>query len=122
MYLLDSNILLHWMFQTEKLSESIEEVMESQQICVSVASLWELTIKSMKGKVSVPSSFVFDVESEFQLIHILPEHISTLTELGAFHSDPFDRIMIAQAIYEDLIFVTTDSIIPRYPGLAVLKM
>lgn len=86
---------------------------------VSVASLWELTIKSSLGKLRLPLP-VLELaerckESGFEILSIEPYHLRNLEKLPWVHRDPFDRLLIAQAQSEHLTFVTGDEWIRQYP-------
>jgi PIN domain nuclease of toxin-antitoxin system len=85
---------------------------------LSVISYWEVMLKSMKGHLIVgdPQIWWQDVLKELAAVPLLlhPQHIGALSALPPIHKDPFDRILIAQAIAEGLTLVTTDTAIPRY--------
>ena len=83
-----------------------------------IASFWELGIKQSIGKIDIDASAV-DMENacirlDIGILPIIPGHIDRMRELPLIHRDPFDRIIIAQALTEDMILITKDSIIPLY--------
>ncbi len=87
---------------------------------VSVASLWEIAIKVAKGKLSLSEPFHDLVQhavhdNGFQLVPIGLDHIERLLSLPVHHKDPFDRILVAQALVENVPLVTCDQDILRYP-------
>jgi PIN domain nuclease of toxin-antitoxin system len=83
-----------------------------------VISYWEVLLKSMKGKLDVgdPRAWWPDALDKLTAtpLSLRPEHISEVCNLEPIHHDPFDRMLIAQAIIEDLALVTTDGDIPKY--------
>ena len=87
------------------------------EIVVSVASIWELSIKQRLGKLVVPGSFqgfIQDALRETQVLGISRLHVERLHTLPAFHRDPFDRIIVAQALAEDLVLATVDKALAGY--------
>ena len=91
-----------------------------------MASYWEVTIKSMKGKLEIGDPRIWWLEALRQLnalpLQILPDYIEGLLSLTPIHQDPFDRIIIASAIAESFTLVTVDSEMMQYTsdGLAVI--
>ncbi len=86
---------------------------------VSLASLWEIAIKTSQGKLKLPNSFDRYVPEQillngFSRLEIGFRHIAGCTVLPWHHRDPFDRLLIAQAIEEDLRVVSRDSIFEQY--------
>jgi PIN domain nuclease of toxin-antitoxin system len=86
---------------------------------VSVASYWEVVIKARKGLLTIPDIPTWWTRAtELTAAHVLPiraSHVTALAALPELHRDPFDRILIAQAIAEGLEFVTGDELIRAYP-------
>lgn len=80
-------------------------------------------LKCMKGKLDVgdPVSWWRDALDQLSAVTVplRPEHVIRLYNLPAIHSDPFDRILIAQAMAEDLALVTTDQVMRRYEGAGI---
>ena len=120
--LLDTHILLWWVTADRRLSKSLVHVLETGEndVVVSAASLWEIAIKRTLGRIDVDldellSSMAADgfVELPLRFVHSL-----RLPELPRHHDDPFDRILIAQAIVEGRRLVTTDDAILKYVGTA----
>jgi PIN domain nuclease of toxin-antitoxin system len=85
---------------------------------LSVVSYWEVLLKSMKGSLNVgdPRRWWLDALDQLAAtaLALRPEHVSGVYGLPPLHKDPFDRVLIAQAMVEDLELVTTDGDIPRY--------
>ncbi len=124
--LLDTNALLWAMLTPEDLSATATKLLSdpANELFVSVASLWEITIKVGIGKLSIPNSDIEEVISNLAAfgIHVLPIRAADLKALQALplhHKDPFDRIIVAQAQVEDIPVITTDEKIRQY-GLPVL--
>jgi len=91
---------------------------EANTIFVSMASLWEITIKLSLGKLDVKFSLEKIIKqvaaNGFELLPILPEHFLVLNKLEYHHRDPFDRIIIAQGKCEDLAIVSIDAVFDSY--------
>jgi PIN domain nuclease of toxin-antitoxin system len=85
---------------------------------VSIASLWEMTIKMSLGKLNVSCDIEEMIErvyrNGFEILPILPNHIIKLSTLEFVHRDPFDRIIISQSLSEDLPVVSSDKIFDGY--------
>ncbi len=118
-YLLDTNALIGVLFNPDILSKDASKIIqESEELYISIASLWELGIKQSIGKIDIDASAV-DIEDacvklDIRFLPIIPKHIDRMRELPLIHRDPFDRIIIAQALIEEMILITKDSIIPHY--------
>lgn len=131
--LLDTHIALWAIADTSKLSEQVIKILESEDndIFYSTASVWEIAIKHSIKPEHMPISeeeFVSLCEdSGFVRLPIENAHIflvKTLlrTEGAPRHNDPFDKILLAQAKHEDLIFITHDSLIPYYMESCVMNV
>lgn len=117
--LLDTHILLWWLSDSPKLPTRAKQLIISlpeRHIHVSIASLWEIVIKQDKGKLEGDINSIFDeIKKEgFLLLPILENHICSLQGLPAHHSDPFDRILIAQAMAESFLLLTHDGQLSAY--------
>jgi PIN domain nuclease of toxin-antitoxin system len=118
--LLDTHAAI-WFFEDDKrLSKSAIDAIYNLEnmIYVSIASVWEAGIKISTGKLNFDdgiNGFIETVyKNEFSLLEITPEHIKRVTELPFIHRDPFDRMMVAQAIVEDMTIMTVDENIVKY--------
>ena len=125
-YLLDTNAVLFALGCPERLSPGAREAVETGPNLLSLVSYWEVMLKSMKGKLDVGDPRTWWTDAVEQLaagqLNLRTEHVAALYKLPAHHQDPFDRILIAQAIAEGLTLITTDSEFARYQdaGLAVI--
>jgi PIN domain nuclease of toxin-antitoxin system len=131
-YLLDSNAFLTFKTEPASLRSEAREAIESpqNQILVSVACLWELAIKAANGKLPHFAAMIapgLDAlldglrESGLELLPIEVSHVLAAAALPQHHRDPFDRLMIAQAIAENLTLITSDAAFSRYQGLHTLR-
>lgn len=118
MYLLDTHAILWYVSGSNELSQTAKNIMETKRCFFSFASLWEIAIKQAKGtlqfNIDIPK--LKNVLEDEEFIYLPPtefdaEAIKTLPDI---HKDPFDRLLIAQAIENNLTIVTTDSKIPSY--------
>lgn len=129
--LLDTHILLWFLFDDKKISNTCKDILRGQDIHTyfSVISLWEIAIKHNKN----PETFPYDAEiiyklakqSGLRLLSLSPESIfmiRTLTrvESAKAHHDPFDKIMISQAKSESMQFITHDELLLGYNEPCVL--
>ena len=119
-YLLDTNALLFSLADVKSLSDKARNIIETEEnLCVSIASLWEIAIKQSIGKLSL-SMTIPEIQSEcysrnIEIIPIKPAEIEKIKALPKIHNDPFDRLIIAQAKAMDATIVTRDSKIQEYP-------
>lgn len=116
--LTDTHTLVWALTTPEKLSDRARSFLQEGQVMASVANLWELLIKKSRpgGLVQDPIPWwrKFVVGSGIQVVGIRSSHMVALDRLPDLHKDPFDRIMVAQAITEGAAFVTKDSQLARY--------
>ncbi len=121
--LLDSHALLWYLRGDEDLVPArVRALVEdpSVRVAISVVSQWELMLKALKGRLRLPDTpegFLIDLPRDegFRVIDVQPRHIRALPELPAIHGDPFDRLLVAQALVEDLDLVTGDETLRSYP-------
>lgn len=120
-YLLDTHTLLYLLGDPNKISPQIREELEVCPVYISVASLWEIAIKSGLGKLKIPTNFLEELD-ELQLNELAITSVYTreLSNLEPIHNDPFDRMLISQARCEQLTLVTNDSQIIKYSGVRVV--
>ena len=130
-YLLDSNVFLNFKSAPEKLRPQALQTIENPEnrLVVSLASFWEMGIKAANGKlpdyanlIAGGSSVVESAlrESGFEFLAVTLRHALATTQLPQHHKDPFDRMLIAQAMEEGLVLITSDRAFTRYTGLRVL--
>jgi len=118
--LLDTNAFLWFSEDNKKLSSTAKSFIEdSENICfVSIASIWEMAIKTSLNKLKVKIGFKNLLEeikkNDFDLLNISFEHTLKITDLEFHHRDPFDRILIAQSLVEDFKIITSDKIFDKY--------
>lgn len=118
-HLLDTSTLLWALGSPERLSPRARRLVETGENVISVASYWEVVIKTQKGllKIADPPTW-WRRATELTAARVLPirtSHVTALAALPMLHKDPFDRILIAQALAEGLDFVTNDEPISEYP-------
>jgi len=116
--LLDTHVLLWWLDDHPSLSEKARKIIAdgNNLAFVSAAVIWEIRIKQALGKLEVPSEFLPVLDQQpFEMLAITAEHAHAVGDLPAFHRDPFDRMLIAQATVEGFTVVSRDTIIEKYP-------
>ena len=119
--LLDTHTFLWWDSEPEKLSRRALELCQNPEnmIVLSVASIWEMQTKIQLRKLKIKMPLAEMIEQQQQNgIEILPveaSHIFAVESLPNYHKDPFDRLIVAQAIVEDAILVSADPLISQYP-------
>jgi PIN domain nuclease of toxin-antitoxin system len=118
-HLLDTSTLLWALGSPERLSPRARHLVDAGENVVSVASYWEVVVKTQKGLLSIADLPTWwRRATELMATRILPiraSHVTALATLPMLHKDPFDRILIAQAVAEGLDFVTNDEPITSYP-------
>ena len=118
--LLDTHTFLWYLEDSKQLSSKAAEIIEdrSNSLCLSIASLWEISIKLGLGKLSLQNSFSELEEVLQQLkIEVLPITFSDTEcylNLPLHHRDPFDRILVAQAINHSLVLISRDVAFDAY--------
>ena len=109
-YLLDTDLIYWWMTADARLRKATQRIIAKSEIVVSTASVWEMVLKNAKRKLPLPQGAITEqLEAQgFVLLPILPRHIEAVRHLTCAHSDPFDRLLIAQAQDERLTLLTRD--------------
>ena len=120
-YLLDTNVLLIWLGNTERVTPAMREAISSlkNEIFFSPLSIWECRIKAAKGALQVDDNLLQVIERKsFKELPFTSEHANATKDLPLIHHDPFDRGLIAQAGVEGMTLLTTDNLLSRY-GVAL---
>lgn len=112
-YLLDTHLIYWWMTADARLGKATQHIITKSEIVVSTVSVWEMILKNANGKLFLPQgSLTKQLEAQgFVLLPILPRHIEAVRSLNCAHTDPFDRLLIAQAYDEMLTLLTRDAAI-----------
>ncbi len=120
-YLVDTNILLWYLNADDRLPETFKEIFFSSAdtINISIASLWEITIKASIGKLNLKNGFeetlsIILNSEQWVILPIKAMHLQKLYELPFHHNDPFDRILFAQSTTEEMTLLYTDTIFNKY--------
>jgi PIN domain nuclease of toxin-antitoxin system len=120
--LLDTHVLLWWMADDPALGHRARDAVADPRngVWVSAASAWEIAIKVGLGRLTLPGPVAEVlpaalVDGDFSTLPITVEHALRVSELPPVHADPFDRILIAQAITQTWTIVTADAVFARYP-------
>ena len=107
----------------EKIKSLIADV--ENECFLSVASIWEIAIKTSLGKLELQSGFDritdFLFDNDIEILPIKFVHLQTLLKLEYYHRDPFDRIVISQGIAENLTVLSKDEIFDKYPIKLIWK-
>jgi PIN domain nuclease of toxin-antitoxin system len=120
--LLDTHTFIWWATSSDKLSSNVLALLTNadNQLILSLASVWEMQIKCQIGKLQLGKSVPTLVANQQEHNHLLVlpielSHVYALENLPGVHKDPFDRIIIAQAVVENLPIITIDILFDRYP-------
>lgn len=120
--LLDTCTFLWLVFNTDELSDTAREVFADpkNEVYLSAASCWEISVKYSLGRLAlpeVPGRFVPDQREKHYVAPLPITEAATfhLPKLPLYHKDPFDRILICQAIEHSLVLLTPDELISQYP-------
>lgn len=126
--LLDTHIALWAVTDQALLPKSARHLIadDANILAVSAASIWEIAIKyaqKRKGAGAIPmppgEAIAFFKEAGFDLLAISPEHAAAVATLPAIHGDPFDRLLIAQALLEPMRLLTHDAQVARYSDTVI---
>ena len=123
-YLLDTHIFLWWMSDAEQLSQEVFDIISngSNQIYISSATIWEIAIKEALGKLEVDADLDHAIEENgFVELKVSAICANATKKLEQIHRDPFDRMLIAQAIEGDMTLITVDGYIVQYDDVKVLS-
>lgn len=118
--LIDTHAVIWFITDDSQLVPESRKIIEDpSNVCmVSIASLWEIGIKNSLGKLELKTDLrhIFEIieQSGFSLLPITPDHILENAALPYHHRDPFDRLIIAQAMHEGMTVVTKDKEFKKY--------
>ena len=121
-YLLDTHTFIWWILDDPRLSARVRAILQQQDndIFFSIASIWEISIKAQLGRIpfSEDPAVVIPQQIAANGLLVLPievPHALQVYRLPLLHRDPFDRMLVAQAMIEDLPLLTSDPLIAQYP-------
>lgn len=118
-HLLDTSTLLWALGEPERLSPRARRLVDAGENVVSVASYWEVVIRTQKGLLSIldlPTWWRRATDlTAARVLQIRGSHVTALAALPMLHKDPFDRLLIAQAVAEGLGVMTSDGLMSDYP-------
>jgi PIN domain nuclease of toxin-antitoxin system len=118
--LLDTHVALWALIDSPRLSEKARELILSPRatVWVSAASVWEIAIKHSLGRGDMPISGAdalrYFLEAGYRILAIEAEHAAAVETLPPHHQDPFDRLLVAQALVEPMRLLTHDAQVSRY--------
>ena len=120
-YLLDTHVFLWWNLGDSQLSDNATAIISdgNNEIFLSAVSAWEIAIKVAKKRLTIPEEPVRFVPSRMQLHGFQPlpiqiHHATRIYELPIYHTDPFDRLLIAQSQIESMPLISVDADIRKY--------
>lgn len=120
--LLDTHLLYWWFYEPDKLSAAaLERIKSAEEVFFSSASLWEIAIKVRLGKIKADPRQIlrWTGQSDFVEVPIFSRHTLLVAALPMHHSDPFDRLLISQAMSEPLHLLTADAQLKPYSKLVL---
>lgn len=126
-YLLDTHVLIWSLVEQNKLSGKTKKIIENQEntILVSAVSLWEISLKFSLNKLNLEGVLPEDfpslaLQTGFELIPILPEEVANYHQLKAdWHRDPFDRMLLWQALQRKVTLISKDESISKYSNIGL---
>jgi len=122
-FLLDTNVFL-WYFWGTKRIDSIKQLIEADEtdVFISSISFWEIAIKVRNGKLEVDLEELHSHAEEHAFIElpVTSKYMKAYLELPDLHKDPFDHMLLAQAIYSPMRLITGDSFLAEYSSLVMV--
>jgi len=118
--LLDTRVALWAITDSPRLTARARELilLPSSAVWVSAASIWEIAIKNSLGRGDMPitaeAALGYFQASGYRLLPVEPEHAAAVADLPNHHADPFDRILVAQALTVPMRLLTADAVVGRY--------
>lgn len=121
-FLIDTHTFIWYVTNSSKLSLKAQELINdgNNEVLLSIASIWEMAIKHSVSKLTFELPFELFITRQlavnnFQLLNVSIDHLVIVANLPLHHRDPFDRLIIAQAIVEQIPVVGTDKVFDSYP-------
>jgi PIN domain nuclease of toxin-antitoxin system len=121
--LLDTHIFLWAVSDDKRLTKEARSIIRSAQgVYVSAASIWEISVKAALGKIDAdPTELIAAIgDAGFVSLPVSVEHAAQVKSLALHHADPFDRMLVAQAVHEPLHLLTADRLLVAYSPLVLL--
>lgn len=124
-YIIDTQAFIWYAIGDKQLSKTALEIIESEATCyISIASIWEMAIKNNIGKLNFKIPFEDLISNQiainnYEILSLDLTHVFQIAKLPLFHKDPFDRIIIAQAIIENIPVVSIDPYFTNYPTTVI---
>ena len=125
MFLIDTHVMIWILSDSKKISEKARTTLDSgEKVYISIASLWEIAIKQGIGKLDLSYS-IEDIVSKcdaygISILDIKAKHLDNMKSLPDIHKDPFDRLIVSQALVEGLDLISKDENIVKYPNVKVI--
>jgi PIN domain nuclease of toxin-antitoxin system len=120
--LIDAHGLIWFLEDSPRLSQRAKETVEhpDTDLLISMASLWEMAIKIGLGKLQIAGDFSMLLrgqltQNDIRVLDIQLPHVAQVATLALHHRDPFDRLLVAQAIVEDMPIISADTALDAYP-------
>ncbi|MGD0465468.1 MAG: type II toxin-antitoxin system VapC family toxin [Gammaproteobacteria bacterium] len=127
-YLLDTHIFLWWLTKAQNLSKKIIDIIKNpeNELYLSAISSWEICTKIQIKKLWLPEDPIYYIPKKINEHNIFEldinhKHSLQLSSLPLIHKDPFDRMLIAQAIVEKMVLLSFDKIFKKYPITTICK-
>lgn len=117
-YLLDTHVVLWWLIEPQTIAAKARTIIlnRNNKIFISSVSFWEMVVKENLGRLTLPQNMIELLKNEgFEMLPFVYEEAFAIIDLPDIHQDPFDRMLIAQAKYNDLVFITRDQKLLKYP-------
>jgi PIN domain nuclease of toxin-antitoxin system len=122
-YLLDTGVWLWSLNSPERIGDQGRQILENgeEELYLSAVTPWEISIKMRLGKLEFPgppAQYVprFMAKQSLRPLSVSHSHATKVYDLPAHHTDPFDRMLIAQALIEDMVILTSDRSFRKYPA------
>lgn len=113
--LVDTHVAIWWLDGDRRLSSETRAAIESAaEVYLSVVSLWEILIKQARGRLDLPAGFTDALRDDFVDLPLTLDHVLEGRALPLLHRDPFDRMLVAQAVVEGMTIVSADRALAEY--------